>query len=263
MRRHRILLINPTIASSRTARFPLAVLNLSAALQDRYDVRIIDGNVDGEFVATSSAMARDDGVDAIGISVMGGPQLRSAIAVSRAIRKAAPGTPIVWGGHFPTICPEEALGSDYVDYAIRGQGEATLRELMDALLDDSGAQARPEAFARITGLSWRREGRVAHNLDRPFSAAGITAALPYHLLRDPGQYLKRTYLGRRTVAYQAALGCRFRCTFCGVAAMFQGRTALPVAARLRDDLHFLKDRFGADALQFYDHNFLVFVAFAS
>ena len=126
---------------------------------------------------------------------------------------------------------------------------------MDALLDDSGAQARPEAFARITGLSWRREGRVAHNLDRPFSAAGITAALPYHLLRDPGQYLKRTYLGRRTVAYQAALGCRFRCTFCGVAAMFQGRTALPVAARLRDDLHFLKDRFGADALQFYDHNF--------
>jgi hypothetical protein len=41
-----ILLINPTITSRRSARFPLAILNLSAALDGKYASSIIDGNVD-------------------------------------------------------------------------------------------------------------------------------------------------------------------------------------------------------------------------
>ena len=79
--------------------------------------------------------------------------------------------------------------------------------------------------------------------------------LPYDKLENPRQYLTKTYLGRRTAGYQAALGCRFRCTFCGVATMFRGKMALPPAARLEQDLAFMKDRLGVDAIQFYDHNF--------
>lgn len=248
MTKRRILLINPTIASSRTARFPLAVLNLSAALESRYETRIIDGNVDRSFVATASEAVRSGSIDAVGVSVMGGPQLCSAIDVSRAVRLVAPSVPIVWGGHFPTLCPQESLNTPYVDFAIRGQGEATMTELLDGLFGGTD-------FDGVAGLSWRRDGEFVHNVDRPFSTAGLESVLPYEQLQNPGQYLKRTYLGRRTAAYQAALGCRFRCTFCGVAAMFRGKTALPTAERLERDLTFLKERFGADALQFYDHNF--------
>src|SRR5262245_25340916 len=128
MKNRNVLLINPTIASSRTARFPLAVLNLAAALEDRYGTQIIDGNVDRGSVESARRAVADGKFDAVGISVMGGPQLRSAIAISKAIRAAAPRVPIVWGGHFPTICPQESLNTDYVDYAIRGQGEVTIRE---------------------------------------------------------------------------------------------------------------------------------------
>jgi radical SAM superfamily enzyme YgiQ (UPF0313 family) len=67
--------------------------------------------------------------------------------------------------------------------------------------------------------------------------------------------LTKTYLGQRTVGYQAALGCRFRCTFCGVATMYRGKMALPTAARLEQDLGYLKTQLGVDAIQFYDHNF--------
>lgn len=250
MKNRNVLLINPTIASPRTARFPLAVLNLSAALQDRYDTHIIDGNVDRNFLASAREAVAGGRFDAVGISVMGGPQLRSAIAVSKAIRAVAPRVPIVWGGHFPTICAQESLNTDYVDYAIRGQGEVTLKELLENVFDGESS-----ALETVKGLSWRRDGELVHNPDRPFSPAGLTPRLPYDRLQDPAQYLKPTYLGRRTVAYQAALGCRFRCTFCGVARMFNGKTALPDADRLRGDLSYLKERFGADALQFYDHNF--------
>jgi radical SAM superfamily enzyme YgiQ (UPF0313 family) len=72
---------------------------------------------------------------------------------------------------------------------------------------------------------------------------------------DPRHYFGRTFLGQRTGGYQAALGCRFRCTFCGVAAMFRGKTVLPPAQRLEQELRLLNTKFGMDSIQFYDHNF--------
>ena len=245
----RVLLINPTITGKRHARFPLAVLSLRTALEGRHRASILDGNIDRDFVATAGR-AVGEGVDAVGVTVMGGPQLTSAIAVSRAIRACAPHVPIIWGGAFPTVCPEATLNSPYVDYAVRGQGEDTLAELLDAhAARDAGA------LHAILGLSWRRDAQVVHNKERAFSAAGLNRMLPYDALDNPRQYLTKTYLGERTAGYQAALGCRFRCTFCGVAAMYRGKTALPAAARLEQDLTFLRERLGVDAIQFYDHNF--------
>ena len=246
----RVLLINPTITGKRHARFPLAVLSLTAALEGRYAATILDGNIDRDFVSTAERLVGGGGIAAVGVTVMGGPQLISAIAVSKAIRARAPGVPIIWGGAFPTVCPEAALNAPYVDYVVRAQGEDTLTELLDAL-----AARRPEARAGIAGLSWRDDGLGVHNKDRVFSASSLTRMLPYEQLENPRQYLSNTYLGRRTAGYQAALGCRFRCTFCGVASMFRGKMALPTAARLEEDLGFLKNRLGVDGIQFYDHNF--------
>ena len=246
----RILLINPTITSHRHARFPLAILSLSAALDGKYASTIIDGNVDRDFISTAVRAVSDGSVCAVGVTVMGGPQLLAAIAVSKAIRERLPTVPIIWGGAFPTVCPDAALNSPYVDYAVRAQGEDTLVELLDALAD-----GRDEALDSIPGLTWRRHGKIVHNKDRVFSAASLGRILPYERLENPRQYLTKTYLGSRTMGYQAALGCRFRCTFCGVATMFRGKMALPTAARLEQDLGFMKDRFGVNGIQFYDHNF--------
>ena len=169
--------------------------------------------------------------------------------MSRAIRAERPGLPIVWGGYFPSLYPDAALNNDYVDYLIRGQGEETLPELLDARARGAGD------LSHIAGLSWRRDGAVVNNPPRAFTPRHIAPALDYGLLRDPRAYLVDTFLGARTAAHQAALGCRFRCTFCGVAAMFRGATALPPAERLDHELAFLKHEIGADSIQFYDHNF--------
>jgi radical SAM superfamily enzyme YgiQ (UPF0313 family) len=243
-----VLLINPTITSHRHARFPLAVLSLSAALEGRHTSTIIDGNVDRNYLATTLNALGKENIAAAGITVMGGPQLRSAIEVSRAIRAKRPDLPIVWGGAFATVCPDAALNSAYVDYAVRSQGEDTLLELL-------GALPQRESMESIAGLSWRRGAEIVHNKERKFSNSSLNRMLPYEKLHNPQQYLTNTYLGRRTMGYQAALGCRFRCTFCGVATMFRGKMALPPAARLEEDLRFMQDRLGVDAIQFYDHNF--------
>ncbi len=245
-----VLLINPTITKQRNARFPLAVLSLAAALEGRHPWILLDGNVDHDFAARALRIIGEREVCAVGLSVMGGPQLRSAIAACKAIRARFPAVPIVWGGAFPTNCPQAALNVPYVDFAVRGQGEETLCRLLQYLTGQSG-----ESLESIAGLSWRRGGEIVHNERRAFTAASLSARLPYELLDNPAQYLPATYLGRRTTGYQAALGCRYRCTFCGVAAMFRGKTALPTAARLEEDLGFLTRRLGVDGIQFYDHNF--------
>ena len=114
----------------------------------------------------------------------------------------------------------------------------------------------PDAdFSDISGLSWKRTSAVIHNEARAIPAQVSSSIASYRLLGDPRKYLARTFLGQRTAAHQAALGCRFRCTFCGVAAMFRGRTTLPAAATLERDLSYLKHEVGADSIQFYDHNF--------
>jgi anaerobic magnesium-protoporphyrin IX monomethyl ester cyclase len=246
----RILLINPTITPKRNARFPLAVLSLATALEGRHPSRILDGNIDRDFITTALRDIAQGGIAAVGVTVMGGPQLTSAIAVSRAIHERAPGLPVIWGGAFPTVCPDAAINAPYVNYVVRGQGEETLTELLDAL-----AARDPAALPAIRGMTWRRGGQAVHNPERAFSAASLDRMLPYERLENPQQYLKSTYLGARTAGYQAALGCRFRCTFCGVAAMFRGRMALPAAARLEQDLSFLQGQLGVDGIQFYDHNF--------
>ena len=246
----RVLLVNPTMTPARHARFPLAILNLASALEGRYATTLLDGNLERDFVARAVSAVKAGEVDALAVSVMGGPQLPPAIALSKAVRAAAPAIPIIWGGAFPTNCPDAALNTSYVDYAVRAQGEDTLTELLQAL--SSGAS---DALGDIGGLSWRFSGQILHNKDRAFSAASLARRVPYERLATPQRYLTRTYLGRHTAGYQAALGCRFRCTFCGVATMFRGRMALPTAARLEEDLSFLTGQLGADAIQFYDHNF--------
>lgn len=247
--RRNLLLINPKIAARRHARFPLSIMTIAAALEDHYDSTLIDGNLDPGAVRAACAAAQSQELDAVGVTVMGGPQVATAIEISRALRAVRPDLPIVWGGYFPTLYPAVALNSDYVDFVVRGQGEDSFAELMSAI-----ASRDRERLATVDGVSWRRDEIIVHNRERAFTRKHIAPTLRYDRLGDAKAYLAKTFLGQRTAGHQAALGCRFRCTFCGVAAMFRGATALPPGERLDTEIAYLK-QLGADSIQFYDHNF--------
>jgi len=248
MRRGSVLLINPAITSADRARFPLSLLALAASLERRHDVTIVDGNVEGDAVALVLRLLLQRRFDAVGITVMGGPQLLTALQISRAIRARGAKPPIVWGGYFPSLYPDVAMRAGYVDYVLRGQGEASMLALLDALVGT-------REFSDIAGLSWRDGEVLVANASAPFEPRFNAAPLPYDKLGDPRRYLVKTFMGARTAAHQAAVGCRFRCTFCGVAGMFNGATALPPAQRLDQELAYLKNVMGADSIQYYDHNF--------
>lgn len=255
-----VLLVNPRVASPRGLRLPLSLLSLAAVLEGRRPYAIVDGNVDPRASRTALGILSRERVDLVAVSVMPGPQVAPAIAITRAIRDAHPGIPVVWGGYFPTLYPDAAMAAPYVDYLVRGQGEDTLLELLDRL-PDAGPPAFP-ASARdtsglraIAGLSFRDGSGVVHNDNRQFRSPDDYPEHPVERVGDVGRYLRPSFMGRRTTAHQAATGCRFVCSFCGVVSFYGGVTKLPAPARAIAALTHQRERHGADSVQFYDNNF--------
>ncbi|MES1242340.1 MAG: radical SAM protein [Acidobacteriota bacterium] len=239
----RVILVNPKMCSPRSVRLPLSLLALGAVLEGRYEYRIVDGNVDPDPVGTILGLLAEGPCALLGVTVMPGPQVAPAIAISSAVRAAHPEVPIAWGGYFPTLYPDAAVNAPYVDFVVRGQGEDTLLELLDG---------RPPA--EIHGLTWKDGASIVHNPERHFRPPDEYPPYPYERVGDVGTYLRPSFLGRRTAVHQAAIGCRYRCTFCGVVSMFNGLTRLQGEARLEAALSELRG-FGADSVQLYDHNF--------
>jgi anaerobic magnesium-protoporphyrin IX monomethyl ester cyclase len=252
VRERSVLLINPRMCGLDSVRMPLSLLHLAAALDEARPCRLIDGNVDAAAVETALAALGAAPHALVGITVMPGPQVAPAIELSSAIRRAFPAVPIAWGGYFPTLYPDAAINAPYVDYVVRGQGEQTLVELLARV---EGGRAAPAGVADIAGLTWKRDGIAVHNIERKVAPPSAFRPLPYHLLGDLSTFLRPTFMGARTAVHQAALGCRYRCEFCGVVSMWNGKTVLDEPTRVRLALEHLRDRWGADSVQFYDHNF--------
>ncbi|HZP81312.1 MAG TPA: cobalamin-dependent protein [Chthonomonadaceae bacterium] len=255
-----VLLINPRICSQRSMRLPLSLLALGAVLEGKTPYRIIDGNVDPDPAQTAlDALATAENA-VVGITVMPGPQVAPAIQIASAIRAAYPHVPIVWGGYFPTLYTEAAINAPYVDYVVRGQGEETLLELLERLPDAGpptlfASACDPTALIGIRGLTWKDAYGIHHNPERHFHSPDDFPPFPYERAGDVRRYLRPSFMGTRTGVHQAAIGCRYHCTFCGVVSMFNGKTILPKPNRLYEALKTLRDDYGANAMQFYDNNF--------
>ena len=96
-----IILFNPRATKPRNRRFPLSVMALAAVLEGREEYAIVDGNVDNDPVATIVDLIDKNHVELLGVTVMPGPQMASAMENCRDVRKLRPKVPIVWGGTFP------------------------------------------------------------------------------------------------------------------------------------------------------------------
>lgn len=157
-----------------------------------------------------------------------------AYAIAQRVRQA--GIPVVFGGSHVTFMADEAL--DHADFCVRGEGEYTLSELVDAL--DSGS-----GFESILGLSYKIGGQVHHNPDR--GLVQDLDALPF-----PDLSLIRGWDKKASISpIITSRGCPYDCSFCSVTAMF-GR-----ACRHRSPESVIEELKAAKQgpVFFYDDNF--------
>ncbi len=251
-----ILFVNPRATRPGNRRFPLSLMAVGAALPDGVTWEIVDGNRPGidplaEIGSLIDARAGGpDPVRLVALTVMPGPQLVSAVPLSRALKRLYPDLPVVWGGNFGSLYPAPVLNAPYVDWLVRGQGEHSFLELLEVL----DGTRDPKSVA---GLAFR-EADGAHWIgpERQWIGPGELPDPPYHKI-DVGDYLHPTFLGRRSGVYQASIGCPYACNFCGVISVFGRREKVQAPERTAGHLAFLARDHGMDSVHFYDNNFFL------
>ncbi len=232
---------------------PLALLALGAVLENKYEYRIIDGNLENDPVLRLSDLVHSKKADVLGVTIMGGPQLEDAVPICRELKRRIPKLVVIWGGYFPTQHYDVCLQSGYVDYVIRGHGEFVFPDLVTAVRNGrdiirnpiEGVVCKEPASGAIIRSN---VAEVPHPEELPW--------FPYHRI-DMSRYPRKTYLGRRTLSHHSSYGCPFYCNFCAVVNMVNGKWKSQSAARTADTVRHLVAKYGADSIEFFDNNFFV------
>jgi anaerobic magnesium-protoporphyrin IX monomethyl ester cyclase len=249
---NRILLFNPKSAVAKH-RVPNSILNIAASVEGKFPWIIVDGNREREPLARILQCLASGEVKYVGITVMPGPQLKQAIPVSKAIREFDPEIKIIWGGYFPTNQFKVVLDSGYVDFVINGPGDHCFPQLIDAL-------EKNEPYELIKNLIYKSGGKIIKTKKEDLIEQDGLPDLPYDKLAafyPMEKYLGKTYLGQKTLAYHSSIGCPFTCSFCAVVPTYEARWKAKSAQRVYRDIKYIKDKWGADAIEFHDNNFFV------
>ncbi|HMQ52211.1 MAG TPA: radical SAM protein [Anaerolineae bacterium] len=138
-----------------------------------------------------------------------------------------------------------------VDYALIGEGEVTLGELLDHL---TGRRSQP--LSTIAGLAWPEKDGIRRTLERPFERNLDRFPFPAWDLVDIPRYQKIWYErhGYYSMNMVTTRGCPYRCNWCAkpiYGRRYNSRSPENVVAELK----WLKETFRADHIWFADDIF--------
>jgi radical SAM superfamily enzyme YgiQ (UPF0313 family) len=151
--------------------------------------------------------------------------------------------PVVIGGPHVSSVRQESLRETEADYAIKGEGEFTLIELLEFL---KGNISGPE---EIKGLIFKRDGAVTENADRePITDLD---SLPFPAYED---FEIDRYARRKRINIASSRGCPYNCNYCAV-RLTMGRNFRPRSPKnVFDELIHWKN-LGYEEFEFIDDCF--------
>ncbi len=208
----RLLLISPNTETLPDPVFPLGLAFLSGALQgSRHEHRLLDLCFAEDFEEALSREVEDFQPDIVGLSLrnvdnVAYPNFRSYLpffkdVVSR-LRALIDG-PIVLGGSGYSVMPDAILEHLGADYGIQGEGELSLRLLLDRLEDRI-------SVSDIPGLLTRSQSHSVVTPSGPARHHAYGALQPRREMLDSQRYLQFGGMGN----VQTKRGCSFSCVYC-------------------------------------------------
>jgi len=248
-----ILFINPpwykssgNIWKNVSACLPPFGLNLlaSVAREKGYSVSILDCNalqigLDNIEKYLPVAFPRFVGITATTITI------DNALEVAKIVKKKYPETKVIIGGVHSTVRPEEVLSSNEVNYAIMGEGEYSLLELL--------SNKSPE---EVKGIGFKKDGRIIINPIQPMVLDLDSLPFPAYDLLPMNSYYPASGVYKRKPSFGiiTSRGCPGRCTFCK--GNFLGdRIRLRSAQKIVEEIMLLQKKYGTRDITFYDDTF--------
>lgn len=187
---------------------PMAPLHLGTYLESKeIEVKFIDCNIEDNYLA----LLRTELTDALclGVSAMTA-QLPNALEICRAVKRDFGNLPIILGGVHATLFPEQTVKDSLIDYAVIGEGEIPLLNLIRTLQ----RKDIPERVGSIAFLDGK--GKVRINPPNQRFNFQELPLVNYRLLSNEViEQFPTNYVGMLT-----SRGCPYRCTFC-INSVFQ------------------------------------------
>jgi radical SAM superfamily enzyme YgiQ (UPF0313 family) len=244
---------------------PLELLQIAGLpVENGYEVVIVDAMIEPNYMQVLMEVC--EGALLFGSSCILGYQVAHGAEVAQAIRERFPDLPIIWGGWFPSVLPEQYLTENVADAVCLGQGELTFWEVVQAI--DSGTD-----LAEVPGLVVQRDGRPVYTDHRPVIGFDKIPDVPWDLLEfekyvalqnDPTWKVRHKYADpwgwkpgtqMRGFSYYSSFGCPEPCTFCCSPMVTNRRWKAIPGPLLADRILELHDRFNFNVLRFQDANF--------
>jgi len=223
---------------------PLGIALLASIIErDGHDVKIIDCSAEN-IQAHDISKHITEKYDFVGISALT-QSAPSAYALAREIKTKIGDMPVIMGGIHATALPEEVASNPYVDICVRGEGEETIREIISG-----------KGLNEIKGISYKKNGSIAHNEKRPTIPDLDPYPLPaYHLL-PMKKY--RSMLGvaikEPSIGLVVSRGCPGRCEYC-FSSSLGSKVRIKGPSKVMEELLLLKNEYGIREVDFYDDTF--------
>jgi anaerobic magnesium-protoporphyrin IX monomethyl ester cyclase len=241
-RRRKVVLYNPQAVFFT---MPLALLAIGSELDPQlYEVITIDARLDPD--AEKTVLAHIEGALCIGITVLTGAPISDALRMSRAVKRARPELPVVWGGWHPSMFGRECLQEPSVDVTVQGQGEETFAEIVQRLSEGRSLQDCRGCTVRLD------DGTIQCNPARPLASVDKFRAHDYNLIPVERYFELK---GKRQLDYISSQGCNFRCAFCSDPFVYGRKWVGLEPARMALRLQELWERYRFDDVNFQDETF--------
>jgi len=142
-----------------------------------------------------------------------------AMAIAKLAKRM--GKIVVMGGNHVTFDAENTLKGGYVDFIVRGEGEITMLNLVNALSQKDGCDPR-----KVDGISWRnKDGEVINNPPSRWIKDLDELPIPDHSLLKIDLYRTASFnrfgkLGKPMFQISGSRGCPYDCSFCIVTSVY-------------------------------------------
>jgi anaerobic magnesium-protoporphyrin IX monomethyl ester cyclase len=211
---------------------PLGLVYLAAAArQARLDPEIYDAMAKGHAYSGIEHRLRESMADYVASTAITAT-INDAVKTLELAKWIRPNTVTILGGVHPTFMYEEVLTcSAAVDYVVIGEGEITLRHLLEVL----EAGGNPEMVA---GIAFRRGGTVVRTDSRTCMESIDDLPAAWDLL-DWKDYYSLVIPDSRLGAISTSRGCDHDCTFCSQQKFWEKSWRARDPRKVADELDYL------------------------
>ncbi len=168
-----------------------------------------------------------------------------AYEVARIAKESNENVKVALGGPHVTFLPDKTLEEcKYADFIVRGEGENTFKELINAI-------EKGKELGKVKGLSFRGD-KTINNPSRGLIKNVDDIPLPsYDLLPMTEYKIGKTEFG--TVI--TSRGCPLHCIFCSSSLQFGKRWRGHSVDRVLRELSLLENKYGKREIEFLDDTF--------